>query len=232
MLALAALLTVGIAVLIFTVQAVQHGGNPVKYGPAGGLKHYQSAISFMVMMASIIGVIVGATAGGQDIESGVFRDLAATGRSRVALFTSRIGGAWVILLPIIAATAAVVATGAIALAGGLPTPDAATIVAGSLALLVTAGLSAVVAVGLTALVGSRGPVIGIVLAFNLALTPALVSLAQLGGARDLIPRPSLDRIAHSSSPVHVGLATAIVVVLGWAAAAFAAGAWKTKTREI
>ena len=30
----------------------------------------------------------------------------------------------------------------------------------------------------------------------------------------------------------MGLITAIVVVIAWAAAAFAAGAWRTQTREI
>ncbi len=40
--------------------------------------------------------------GAADLESGVFRDLAATGRSRIALFGSRIPGAWTIVLPIAA----------------------------------------------------------------------------------------------------------------------------------
>lgn len=232
MLALVAALTVGIAVLVFTVQAVQHGGNPAKYGPAGGIKNYQNVVSFMVMMVSIAGVIVGSTAGAQDIESGVFRDLAATGRSRIALFASRIAGAWAIMLTIVIATAAVVATGAITLADGLPTPDAAAMIAGTSALVAAGALSVVTAVGLTALVGSRGLTIGILLAFNLALTPALVALKMLGNVRDAIPSVGLDRIAHAHSPVQVGLATAILALVGWATAAFAAGAWKTRTREI
>jgi ABC-type transport system involved in multi-copper enzyme maturation permease subunit len=232
MLALAAALTVGIVLLVFTVQAVQHGGDPAKYGPAGGLKNYQNAIGFMVMMVSIAGVIVGSTAGAQDIESGVFRDLAATGSSRVALFASRIAGALAIVLTIVLATAALIAAGAFGLADGLPTPDTAAIIAGTSALVAAASLSVVISVALTALVGSRGPAIGVLLAFNLALTPALTSLKMLGDVRDALPRVGLDRIAHSHSPVQVGLATAIIVLIGWVTVAFAAGAWKTSTREI
>jgi ABC-type transport system involved in multi-copper enzyme maturation permease subunit len=232
MLALAVGLTVGIAVLVFTIQTLQHGGDPAKYAPAGGLKNYQAAIGFMLLMVSIVGVLIGSTAGAQDIESGVFRDLAATGRSRVQLFASRIAAAWVIVLTIVAATAALIATGGVVLADGKLTPDTAAIIAGTSGLLVTGALNVLLAVALTAMVGSRGPVIGILLAFDLAISDALTHVKLLGDARDVLPRVGLDRIAHSSSPVQLGLATAIVVLIGWATAAFAAGAWKTRTREI
>ena len=57
-------------------------------------------------MAAVAGVLVGATAGGADIEAGVFRDLAATGRWWTALFVARVPGAWAIVVLI--ALAAVV----------------------------------------------------------------------------------------------------------------------------
>ena len=47
----------------------------------------------LALLAAVAGAIVGATAGGADIEAGVFRDLAATGRSRTALFFARVPGA-------------------------------------------------------------------------------------------------------------------------------------------
>ena len=46
----------------------------------------------------MLGVIIGATAGGADIETGVYRDLVATGRSRTALFFSRVPAAWILTL--------------------------------------------------------------------------------------------------------------------------------------
>lgn len=75
LLALAFLLTVGAAVLIYTVTALQHGAYPIKYGPAGGLKHYRDSINFLNAMVFVVAALVGATAGAADIESGVFRDL-------------------------------------------------------------------------------------------------------------------------------------------------------------
>ena len=58
------------------------------------------------MMGFIMAAIVGSTAGSQDIDSGVFRDLAATGRSRSALFLARVCGAWVVVGSILVITLA------------------------------------------------------------------------------------------------------------------------------
>jgi hypothetical protein len=122
MLALAAAVTLGVVALAFTVMTVQHAGNPGKYGPAGGLTNYNDAIQVLLVLAIVAGAIVGSTAGAQDIESGVFRDLAATGRSRIALFGARVAGAWGIVLPIIAAAAALAGVASVALAGALANP--------------------------------------------------------------------------------------------------------------
>ena len=37
MLAISLLLTAGLMAVAFVVMAIQHGGNPARYGPAGGL---------------------------------------------------------------------------------------------------------------------------------------------------------------------------------------------------
>ena len=145
-------------------------------------------------MALIVGTIIGATAGTQDIESGVFRDLAATGRSRMALFASRVAGAWAVVLPILAVTAGLAAAGCVALAGSLAAPGAGAIAAGTAAVLVAGALSAAVAVGVSALVGSRGPVIGIMLAFYLAVQNLLLAMGFLGGVRQIVPDAAIHRI--------------------------------------
>src|SRR5690349_7787876 len=124
MVALAAILTVGVVALAYAVSAIQHAGNPGKYGAAGGLHNYRDALEVIVMLTIVAGSIVGSTAGAQDIESGVFRDLAATGRSRLALFGARVAGAWGIVLPIAAAAAALLAAGAVVLAGSTVAPTA------------------------------------------------------------------------------------------------------------
>jgi len=233
MVALAIALTVGLAVLVFTVTAVQHAGNAGKYPPAGGLAHYRDAIGFLMLMTLVVGAIVGSTAGAADLESGVFRDLAATGRSRIALFGSRIPGAWTIVLPIAAGAAAIAGVASVALAGSLAAPSAGALIAGTFALLLAAALGSALAVGLAALFGSRGPVIATLLAVELAISPILGSLTFLGSARQVLPGEALDRIGQiSQHAVPIALPIAMLVIAGWAAIAFTVGAWRTRTQEI
>jgi hypothetical protein len=232
MLALAALVTLGVVALAYTVMAIQHGSNPAKHGPAGGLTNYKDSIEVLLVLATVAGTIVGSTAGAQDIESGVFRDLAATGRSRVALFGARIAGAWGVVLPIVAAAATLAGAASVVLAGSAPTPGVDVLVEGTVGALAAGALASAVAVGLCTLVGSRGPVIAIMLAFNLALAPLLANMSFLGDARKALPTVELAQIAHTTATVHTGLALAIAVLAAWVAAAFAAGAWRTTTREI
>src|SRR3954447_11958172 len=234
MLAIAVLLTLGIVALVFAVTGIQHAGNPAKYGPAGGAASYVDGLGVMALMALVVGVVVGGTAGTQDIESGVFRDLAATGRSRLALFGARVTGAWVIVLPILGATMAAMGLLSVVLADTAAAPSATSLVAGTAAILVAGALSSAVAVGLSAVVGSRGPVIGILLAFFLAIQPLLAAIGFLGDLRQAIPSVAIERIDHLpvDGGVQLALGTAIAVAIGWAAVSIGLGAWKTNTREI
>jgi ABC-type transport system involved in multi-copper enzyme maturation permease subunit len=233
MVSIAILLTAGITLLIYAVTALQHASNPVKYGPAGGVVNYHESISFLLSTVLVAAAIVGATAGAADLESGVFRDLAATGRSRLALFASRTEGAWVVVLPIAALTAVLTTLGAFVLAGSAASPSAGTVIGGTAALLAAGAFGAVVSVGLAALVGSRGPVIAIMLAFLLAISPVLADVSFLGSIRDAIPTQALERLAGlSKTSLHIPLGVGITVVVGWMLAAFAAGAWRTSRQEI
>ena len=233
MVALAIALTAGVAVLVFAVTGIQHATNPGKYGPAGGLVHYRDAVGFLTLMILVVGAIVGSTAGSADLESGVFRDLAATGRSRIALFGSRIPGAWAIVLPIAAGAAAIAAVASVTLAGSLAAPTAGAVIAGTAALMLAGALGSALAVGLAALFGSRGAVIATLLAFELAISPILGALSFLGGARQVLPGEALDRIAQISQlAVPIALPIALLVIAVWMAAAFSVGAWRTKTHEI
>jgi hypothetical protein len=234
MLSISLLLTLGGVAAAFVVMAIQHAGDPAGFGPAGGLEHYRNTIGFVGAMALVVGAIVGGTAGTQDLESGVFRDLAATGRSRTALFASRAAGAWVVVLAIVGLAAAFTGVASVALAGSLAAPSAGALIAGTVGVLVTGALSAAVAVGLSVLVASRGPVIGLQLAFYFAISPLLIGMGFLGSARQAIPEVAVTRIADLPpvSDVHVALITAVVVVVAWSAAALGLGAWRTRTREI
>ena len=233
MLALCVILTLGVGAPMVLVAAIQHASNPLEHPPAGGIMTYTDVMFVQTLMMLVVGTIVGATAGAQDLESGVFRDLAATGRSRVALFGARIPGACAVVVPIGALAAAAAALAAFTLADGAITPDAGSILTATAGALTTGALSATVAVGLSALTASKAPVIATMLGFNLALAPLLSGIAWLGDGRQAIPTNALFRIGEGPTQgVEMGLMTAIVVVLAWAAVAFAAGAWRTRAREI
>jgi hypothetical protein len=235
MVSLTLLATLGSMLIGFAVLTIQHAGDPARYGPAGGLENYQGAIDFLSAMCLIAGAIVGATAGTQDMESGVFRDLAATGRSRMALFGSRVLGGWALGLPLAALAATLAAVGGTVLSGSLPAPGVEALASGTAMALSAMALSTALGVGIAALVGSRGPVIGIMLAIELAVVPLLQQVGFLGGARQLLPTVALNRIGDLPPTVaglHVALGSAVAVTLGWAVAALAAGAWRTRTREI
>jgi ABC-type transport system involved in multi-copper enzyme maturation permease subunit len=233
MLAVVLLCTVGLTVLGFAVSALQHSSDPIKNAAAGGLKGYQDALGVIGLLMLVAGSIIGATAGTQDAESGVFRDLAATGRSRTALFTARIFGACAVSVPVAAVTAAVAGAFGLAAADGSTALDAGALASGSVFLVAAMAFSTIVAVGVSALIGSRGPVIGILLGFFLAIQPILAAVGFLGGARQVIPSVGLERIGDLPDPaVATGLGTAVAGLLAWSLLAAGAGAWRTRTSEI
>ena len=150
---------------------------------------FETATGILTLIAAVAGAIFGATAGGADIESGVFRDLVATGRSRTALFFSRVPAAWILTLGMLAV--AVVASAL------LSSPSLGEFCRGGASVLVSGALTAAVCVGLAALTGKSGPVMGIVLAFQLGVAPLLAQLDVLGDARWRSPR---SRSRASTAP--------------------------------
>jgi putative exporter of polyketide antibiotics len=183
------------------------------------------------MAAPVAGVLVGATAGGADIEAGVFRDLAATGRSRTALFAARLPGAWAIVVPPAVAAIAVCALITSVAAGQGPALTVDEILRSGTAALVAAMLLTAASVGLAALANSRGMVIGVVLAFQLGVSPLLAEIGALGDARHAIPSIATARLDGALADEYA-LATAILVILAWAAVTLGAGLWRTRTQEI
>jgi len=105
---------------------------------------------------------------------------------------------------------------------------------GTVSLLLAGALGTAVAVGLAAVVGSRGPVIAVLVGFELAVLPILSVLKLLGDARQAIPTNALERVAGTlpSGGVQMTLLTAVLVLVAWLAVPFIAGAWRTRTQEI
>jgi hypothetical protein len=225
MVALCALLTVGTVLIFFGVLVGLHGLD------AGGATRFADATGALTMVAGVIGIIVGATAGGADIEAGVFRDLAATGRSRNALFLARVPGALALVLPLLAAAVALAALLATALAGGHPAPSGRDVLEGFAAVLTAGALLTAISVGLAAVMGSRGMVIGIALTFQLGVSPILAQIEALHDARAALPAVAVARIQGELAG-EVAYLTAVLVVLAWATVALATGAWRSRTQEI
>jgi hypothetical protein len=211
MLVMVALLSVGIVAGYYGVTAAI--GNDQDFG---------DIVAILALSGSVIGVIVGATAGAADIEAGVFRDLVATGRSRVSLFLARVPGACAIVLPPLAVSV----IGAALVTGGGDVGLALVQVLGA------GALAATVCVGLAALTGSRGTVIGLALAFQLGVSPMLGQWEAIGDGRFAIPQVALARLGGGTGDIGLAAGAALAILLAWAAAALAAGAWRSTTQEI
>ena len=238
--ALAVLLTVGAVVMAGAVLAVLHAADPAKYGPAGGLGNLGNATYLLSTLGTVTAVLVGATMGAGDLQAGVFRDLVATGRSRLALFAARIPGGLALLWPLVTVSWVVAAAGSVLLAGSRPHPGLVVMVQGGAWVLLATTVVYLIALGLASLAGSRSATVGIVLAWQLAVTPLALGAAKLGVLREGLLTAALDRVIPAGllpgarpDPVSptMSIAVAAVVIAAWAIIPLAAGAWRTKTRD-
>jgi len=96
------LLTVGLPVVVLGFRLAFHLFDPKSYGPAGTPGMFQSLCNPMAEFGFIAAAVLGATAGTSDLTEGMFRHLVITGRSRVALYLSRIPAGLAIILPLVA----------------------------------------------------------------------------------------------------------------------------------
>ena len=238
--ALAVLLTVGAVVMAGAVLAVLHAADPAKYGPAGGLGNLGNATYLLSTLGTVTAVLVGATMGAGDLQAGVFRDLVATGRSRLALFAARIPGGLALQWPLVTVSWIVAAAGSVLLAGSHPHPGLVVMVQGGAWVLLATTVVYLIALGLASLAGSRSATVGIVLAWQLAVTPLALGAAKLGVLREGLLTAALDRVIPAGllpgarpDPVSptMSIAVAAVMIAAWAIIPLAAGAWRTKTRD-
>ena len=238
--ALTALLTVGAIVVAGLVLTLLHAQDPAKYGPAGGLGNLADAAYLLSVLGTVAAVLVGSTMGAGDLQAGVFRDLVATGRSRLALFAARIPGGLALLWPFVADGWLIAAIGSALLAGGRPRPGIAVMAQGGAWVLLAATVAYLIALGMASLAGSRFMTVGILLAWQFAVTPLALAAAKLGPLREGLLTAGLDRLILVSllpgaRPDPVGAAmpaiVAAVVVTSWVLIPLAAGAWRTSTHD-
>jgi ABC-type transport system involved in multi-copper enzyme maturation permease subunit len=234
------LLSVGSVIIANAIIVAYHAADPVKYAPAGGLAGFTNMLTLFTITGGLAAVLVGATAGAQDVESGVFRSLVSTGQSRIRIALVRIPGALLMVLPMLAAGFGLEVIATFAFAQGTPTPDASFLLVGFGWLMAMAVLNVTVTLGLAALLGARGTAIGVMIAWELAGSRIIERITPFGGWRSLVSSVSLDRFLPYSTDtvaltrvdsITVTIGMAIAVVVGWIVISSALGVWRTATQD-
>src|SRR5271167_19396 len=183
-------------IILFAAKAIQHSSNPVRYEPAGGTSGFTDGVRLLALFfGPLAAILIGVEAGTGDASAGVFRDLVVTGRSRLALFASRVPAALALCWSIIISAYALILLGTFVFAGSEPTPGGALILNSLGYLLLATGVLCVVAVGFSSLILSKPGAIIALIAWQIIATPLVASITSLGSARDFVLYVS---IAHFS----------------------------------
>jgi hypothetical protein len=231
-------LTIVPMVVAYSILVILHATNAEKHGPAGGLDNFEGSFDVLTVLSSVAAILIGTTAGAGDLRAGVFRELVATGRSRVTLFAVRLPGGLVLLGALVAVAFAITAVASVALAGELPpAPGSGLILRSGAWLALVTSLSFVLALGLSSLLGSRGMSIGILLGWGLAVSPVLLQIGALGSLRKGLYDAATERVRPvelrvvDEFTVSTSVGAAVLVIVLWTLAALAVGAWRTSTRD-
>jgi hypothetical protein len=143
------------------------------------------------------------------------------------------------VLALLGSVAAILAGATVVFAGYRIVPSAGLLAGSGAWFLLSCAFWFLLALGLASVVGSRSTVIGVLLAFQLAVTPILSSIPALGPGRELLPEVALTRLAPHAVRGFVGngnvvptsLGTAELVLAVWALGLLALGEWRTATRS-
>ncbi len=247
--------TVGVPVVFFGIREIAHLADPAHYGAAGGTGALK-VVTLMAEFGFILAVVLGASAGTDDLNDGMFRQFVVTGRSKPALYLARIPAGLSILLPLAAVgyTVAALATAFLNTphAPGGPLPSAGQLAA----VLTECGLwfelylivGFTVGLGLAVLMGQQTVPVVLLIVWEIILTPALADhvLPHLVNVQRLIIGVSMDQLqpavlAGGALVGQTGGTTFVIppmptwamgsVIAGWAICWLAIGAWKMTTRD-
>jgi ABC-type transport system involved in multi-copper enzyme maturation permease subunit len=224
-------------IVLFTVKAIQHSSNPLKYGPAGGTPGFTDGLRLLgLFFGPLAAILLGVEAGTSDVSAGVFRDLVVTGRSRLALFASRVPAALAVCWAVMIVGYGLVLLGTFVFASTLPTPDASLILNGLGFVLLATGVVCVVAVGFASLTTSKPAAITALVGWQLVASPLIANISSLGKGRDAVLSQALVhfspvRVGDRGASVTMSQGTAVLVLAAWLAVFLAAGAWRTRTMD-
>jgi ABC-type transport system involved in multi-copper enzyme maturation permease subunit len=233
----ALVLALGPVIVFLTVKAIQHSSNPAQHEPAGGTPGFSDGLRVLALFfGPLAAILIGVEAGTGDASAGVFRDLIVTGRSRVALFASRVPAALALCWAVMLVAFLLLLAGVYAFASNLPTPDAALVLNGFGFMLLATGVVCVVAVGFASLTNSKPASVTALIGWQLVASPLISQISSLGSAREGLLNQALTHF----SPVHVdgrgatiaiSQSVAVIVVLAWLAVFLALGAWRTRRMD-
>jgi hypothetical protein len=229
------LLSTVVILIFFGYNAIQHASNSQAHGPAGGLFGFEHMVRFLgLFFGVLVAAIIGTEAGTADSSSGVFRDLVATGRSRLALFSVRFPAAVIVSYGFVALAFALGTILSFIFAGNLPTPNAGLILKSAAWILLSNATVVALAVGVGSIGGSRAVTLTGVIGWQFVATQLLINVSSLGHVRDVLLTPALGHLA----PVHVGdaiggvaeaSAVAALVTCCWLILPLIGGLWRTDT---
>jgi ABC-type transport system involved in multi-copper enzyme maturation permease subunit len=228
-------------IVFFVVGAIQHSSDPSSHGPAGGIENFHTGLRLLggLFFGPLVAILIGVEAGTGDVSAGVFRDLVVTGRSRLALFASRLPAAIAVCWSVILAGYALILLGTFVFAGSLPTPGGALILNGLGFLLLATGVLCAVALGFASLTNSKPASIIALIAWQLVASPLIASISSLGSARDGVLSQalahfsplSLDDGGRHGTSLSMSGGTALFVVVAWLVVFLGLGAWRTRQMD-
>ena len=229
------LLTFGLVAVMFGYDALQHASNPSQNPPAGGMTGFARGVkSLGVLFGMLAAALIGTEAGTADISTGVFRDLVATGRSRLSLYAVRAPAAILVTFAFSALTFILTLAVTFGLSGGTPTPDLSMILQSAAWILLCNAVVCAFAVGVGSVTGSRGAALVAVIGWQTVATQLLLHIQSLGSARDWLLTAGLGQLmplpgSIAGITMATGLAVAVVVV--WAVVPTLLGSWRTTTTD-
>jgi ABC-type transport system involved in multi-copper enzyme maturation permease subunit len=229
----AGLLSVGIVVIFMGYLQIRHASNSA-YPPAGGNFGFQHLLRALGQyFGALAAILIGTEAGTADLSSGVFRDLVATGRSRLALFSVRVPAAIAVTLVFTAVAFGLGLLLTFLFAGGRPSPSLSMVLQGAGWVALANSLLAALAVGIGSVTGSRGVTLTALIGWEMVATPIILSITSLGSVRDLPLNAAVGQLAPfpAGTGVTMSIAVAIAVLVGWAMGPTLVGAWRTKRRD-
>jgi ABC-type transport system involved in multi-copper enzyme maturation permease subunit len=235
------LMTTGAVTALYVIGQAFHWDDPAHNGPAGGAENLRHGLLVISFVGSVAAAILGSTVGTGDLNSGVFRDLVVTGKSRASLFAARVPGTLFFWVPLVLLAYVVAVVFDFAFAGNLPTPGGTVLIKDGLWVLMVTCIAVVASLGIASLIGSRGISIGVLLGWQLAVTPLVLNISALGVTRELLLSAATTRVqpfsgdggggGNGAGALHVSLAAAILVLAAWVVIPLLAGGWRTATRD-